>query len=243
MSTRESPYEIDPDSGLPIGPVIRRSQPAQPPGHVVLEGRYVRLEPLDASRHGDDLFAASTPPDASRRFRYLPDAAPTNRAAYQPWLDNAANSTDPMFWAVIDRLTGRAEGRQSYLRITPNHQSIEIGNIYWGPAIAGTRIATEANYLFACHAFDVLGYRRYEWKCDSLNAASRRAAERFGFSFEGIFRRHFIIRGRSRDTAWFAMVEDDWPDIKAAYERWLDPENFDTNGHQRRHLAEWMPKA
>src|SRR6185436_7978536 len=129
------------------------------------------------------------------------------------------------------------------MRITPEHQSIEIGNIYWGPAIARTPVATEANYLFAAYAFDALGYRRYEWKCDALNAPSRRAAERFGFTYEGHFRRAAINKGRSRDTAWFAMIDSEWPALKDAYQRWLAPDNFDTEGRQRTHLGDLTAQA
>ena len=137
-----------------------------------------------------------------------------------------------MFWAVIDRATGRAEGRQALMRITPEHGVIEIGNILWGPAIARSRIATEALFLFAQYAFDALGYRRFEWKCNDLNEPSKRAALRFGFSAEGVFRRHMVTKGRNRDTAWFAMVEDDWPRLHAGYEAWLRLENFSPEGQQ-----------
>ena len=146
------------------------------------------------------------------------------------WIREAAASTDPLYFAVIDRAAGRVEGRQTLMRITPAHRSIEIGNIYWGPGIAGTRVATEAMYLFAAWVFESLGYRRYGWKCDALNTPSRRAAERFGFTWEGCFRRAVIVRGRTRDTAWFAMIDEEWPALKAAYERWLAPENFDPRG-------------
>ena len=169
------PREIDPESGLPIGPRLADAGPARAPERVVLEGRYARLEPLDPARHGDDLHAAATPPDAAARFRYMPDLPPASPESFRAWLAGAAGSADPLFFAVVDRATGRAEGWQTFMRITPVHRCIEIGNIYWGPRIAGTRVATEAMYLFAACALETLGNRRYEWKCDTLNAPSRRA--------------------------------------------------------------------
>ena len=212
--------------------------PRPRPDARVLEGRWCRLERLDPIRHGDSLHAASTAPGVEERFRYLFEPAPADRAAFDAWAARAAAGEDPLFYAVIDRATGRAEGRQALMRITPEHGVIEIGSILWGPAIARTRIATEALYLFAQHAFDALGYRRFEWKCDVLNAPSRRAAERFGFNFEGVFRSHMVVKGKNRDTAWFAITDADWPRIKAGMERWLDPGNFDEDGRQRRALRE-----
>ena len=237
------PQETDPDSGLPIGPRLADPRPAKAPGRVVLEGRYARLEPLDATRHRDDLLAASTPPDRAARFRYMPELPPDAPEAFGTWLAGCAARADPLFFAVIDVATGRAEGWQTLMRITPVHRCIEIGNIYWGHGIAGTRVATEAMYLFAAYALDALGYRRYEWKCDALNAPSRRAALRFGFTCEGHFRRAVIIRGRSRDTAWFSIIDDEWPALKAACERWLAPENFDGQGRQKTRLSELTAAA
>ena len=237
------PQEIDADSGLPIGPRLARPGPANEPERTVLEGRYTRLEPLDAGRHCDDLLAASTPPDRAARFRYMPELPPEVPDHFGSWLAGCADRTDPLFFAVVDASTGRAEGWQTLMRITPAHQCIEIGNIYWGHRIAGTRVATEALYLFAVYALDTLGYRRFEWKCDALNAPSRRAALRFGFTCEGHFRRAVIIRGRSRDTSWFSIIDDEWPALKAAYERWLAPENFDGEGRQKTRLSELTAEA
>lgn len=141
-----------------------------------------------------------------------------------------------MFHAVIDKASGKVGGRQSLLRITPEHGVIEIGHILWGPPIARTRVATEALYLSAKHVFEDLGYRRYEWKCNNLNEPSKAAAKRFGFTYEGVFRQHMWVKGASRDTAWFAMIDKDWPQLRAAYERWLAPENFDAAGRQRARL-------
>ncbi len=232
------PTVPDPETGLAIGPVLARTTPAARPERIVLDGRYCRLEPLDPARHGDDLWRAVTPADAASRFLYLPVAAPKSRAEHDEWMASRAQSADPLYFAVIDKRTGRVEGRQSLMRIDPPNQAIEIGDIYWGPGISRTAISTEANYLFASYAFDRLGYRRYEWKCNALNMPSRKAAERFGFTYEGLFRRATIVRGRSRDTTWFAMIEEEWPALKAAYERWLDPANFDANGQQRISLAD-----
>lgn len=201
-----------------------------------LAGRYATLEPLRDMAHGQSLHAAASGPDAVQRFRYLFDEPPRDRTALGAWIAEREGGQDPMFFAVVDRSTGRAEGRQALMRITPEHGVIEIGHIYWGPAIARTRVATEAQYLFARHVFRDLGYRRYEWKCDALNAPSRAAALRFGFRFEGVFRQHMVIKGRSRDTAWFAMIDADWPALEASYERWLDPANFDADGRQREPL-------
>ena len=237
------PREIDAGTGLPIGPRLADPGPARAPERIVLEGRWARLEPLDPGRHGDDLHAASTPSNRAARFRYMPELPPDARESFGAWLRGAAGSADPLFFAVIDRATGHAEGWQTYLRITPVHRCIEIGNIYWGPRMAGTRVATEAMYLFAVYALDTLGYRRYEWKCDALNAPSRRAALRFGFTYEGHFRRAVIIRGRNRDTAWFSIIDEEWPALKAVYEQWLAPGNFDAGGSQKARLSELTAAA
>lgn len=212
-------------------------QPRARPARVMHEGRYCRLEPLDASRHGSQLFDASMAPGADERFRYLFDT-PQDSAGFDEWLKRSSASQDPLFYAVIDRASGRCEGRQTFMRITPEHGVIEIGSILWGPAITRTRVATEALFLFARHAFDDLGYRRFEWKCDSHNEPSRRAALRFGFAFEGIFRQHMVVKGRNRDTAWFAMTNGDWPAIRSVFERWLAPENFDPRGQQKARLED-----
>jgi RimJ/RimL family protein N-acetyltransferase len=208
-------------------------QGGQRPSRVGREGRYARLEPLDPARHGRDLLASACAPGAEERFRFLFDHAPKDAQAMTQWLSNAAASGDPLYFAVIDRATGRAEGRQALLRIDPVHGVIEIGHILWGPAIARTRVATEALYLMASWVFDELGYRRFEWKCDNENEPSKRAAQRFGFAFEGVFRQHMVIKGLNRDTAWFAMIDADWPRLRAGYEAWLAPGNFDDAGRQR----------
>ncbi|MGY5800461.1 GNAT family N-acetyltransferase [Rhizobium sp. LEGMi12c] len=207
------------------------------PERITLEGRYTRIEPLDAARHGDDLFASARAPGAEDRFRYLFEDAPADQAAFSPWLEKAASSADPLFFATIDKRTGHAEGRQALMRIDNTHGVIEIGSILWGPAIARSRVTTETLYLFASYVFDTLGYRRFEWKCNNLNEPSKQAAERFGFVYEGIFRQHMVAKGKNRDTAWFAMIDADWPRLKAGYERWLAPENFDEAGQQKTKLT------
>jgi RimJ/RimL family protein N-acetyltransferase len=218
---------------------LSRWTPRSRPDGATLQGRWVRLERLDPARHGDSLYAASVASGAEDRFRYLPDTPP-DRPTFDGWAAKMAASTDPLCYAVIDSATGRAEGRQTLMRIDPANGVIEIGNILWGPKIARTRMATEALYLFAKYSFDDLGYRRFEWKCNALNAPSRRAAERFGFAYEGIFRNHMVVKGQNRDTAWYAMTDDDWPKIKAGMERWLDPANFDAAGKLRKSLKEMI---
>ncbi len=218
---------------------LKNWQPRPRPERKTVEGRHVRLEPLDAGKHGDDLYEASTVADAGQRFTWLPDYPPENRAAFQPWLEKAQASADPLFFAVIDKTSGKAAGRQTLMRIEPAHGVIEIGNIYWGPKMSRTPAATEAQFLFMRYAFDDLGYRRYEWKCDNANEPSKRAAERFGFQFEGVFRQHLVVKGKNRDTAWFSVIDKEWPALKKAYEGWLDPSNFDKDGVQEKRLEDF----
>jgi RimJ/RimL family protein N-acetyltransferase len=209
--------------------------PRPRPTRETLEGRYARLEPL-GGQHAESLYAACAGPENASRFDYLPDPPPAGIADIRAWIDKASRTEDPLFFAVIDRASGRCEGRQALMRITPEHGAIELGSIYWGPAIARRRVATEAFYLHARAVFDSLGYRRFEWKCNDRNAPSKRAALRFGFTFEGLFRQHMWVKGANRDTAWFSMLDGEWPAIRAAFERWLGPENFDDAGAQRTRL-------
>lgn len=210
--------------------------PRPRPERRIHEGRYVRLEPLDPARHGSDLYAACSGPEAEDLFRYLFESPPASRAAFDPWLEKSAASEDPLYFAVVDQASGRAVGRLTFMRIDSTHGVIETGSILFGPALARTQGATEAIYLQARHAFDDLGYRRFEWKCNNSNEPSKRAAERFGFTFEGVFRQHMVVKGQNRDTAWYAMLDRDWPARRRAFERWLSPENFSTTGGQRRSL-------
>ena len=207
--------------------------PCPRPGRVVLEGRYARLEPLSLA-HAEGLLAASA--DAAS-FDFLFDVPPQDLEDLKAYIRQKAASDDPLFHAVVDKASGVAGGRQTLMRITPEHGVIEIGNILWGPAIARTRVATEALYLAAKYVFEDLGYRRFEWKCNDRNEPSKRAAQRFGFTFEGVFRQHMWTKGANRDTAWFSMLDREWPRLRAAYERWLEPANFDDAGRQRARLA------
>jgi RimJ/RimL family protein N-acetyltransferase len=207
--------------------------PCARPGRVVLEGRYARLEPVALS-HAEQLLVASINPDS---FTFLFDFAPKDIGDMRTWISKFLANEETVFHVVIDRTDGKVGGRQSLMRIVPEHGVIEIGNILWGAPIARTRVATEALYLAAKHVFEELGYRRFEWKCNNLNEPSKAAAKRFGFAFEGVFRQHMWVKGASRDTAWFAMLDRDWPRIRAAHERWLDPANFDAAGRQRAKLG------
>lgn len=231
------PRETDAASGLPIGPEVVHTTPAPRPQRIALEGRYCRLEPFDVARHADDLYRASTPADAAGRFLYLAETPPRSIDDLRSWIADKARSEDPLYFAVIDKASGRVVGRQTLMRIDPANRVIEIGNIYWGPEMARSRLATEAQYLFMKYAFD-LGYRRYEWKCHALNAPSRAAALRFGFTYEGHFRRAVITKGRTRDTTWFSIIDEEWPVLRQAYEAWLAPDNFNETGRQKRRLSE-----
>jgi RimJ/RimL family protein N-acetyltransferase len=211
-------------------------KPARRPERAPLEGETVRLEPVDPGRHAVDLFTASEV--APALWEYLAYGPFPNQLVFTEWLKERAISDDPLFYAVVDRDSGAARGMASLMRIVPEHGVIEIGHIWFVPALQRTRQATEAIYLLARHAFDELGYRRVEWKCDSLNAPSRRAAERFGFVFEGVFRQHMVIKDRNRDTAWFSILDGEWPASRAGFEAWLSPQNFDGEGRQRRTLTD-----
>ena len=206
--------------------------PRPKPERIVLNGRYVRLEPLSAAKHGDGLYAMAIDTAAADRFRWLFDEVPGSRAEFDVWLHKVEMSEDPLFYAVVDQHTNEAIGRQTLMRIDTTFGVIETGNIHWGPKMQRSQRATEAMFLHAHYIFDVLGYRRFEWKCNDNNVPSKVAALRFGFSFEGLFRNHMVTKGANRDTAWYAMIDDDWPVIKQAFERWLHPDNFDSNGQQ-----------
>jgi RimJ/RimL family protein N-acetyltransferase len=214
---------------------VQAGLPCPRPARTVLDGRYARLEPLSGS-HALELFEASAAPGAERRFAYLFDLPPSAIPDMNAWIGKMTAGDDPLFSAVIDKGTGRATGRQALMRITPEHGVIEIGHILWGPAIARTRVATESLYLAARHVFEDLGYRRFEWKCHNLNEPSKAAARRFGFSYEGLFRQHMWAKGANRDTAWFSMLDAEWPGFKREYDRWLEPANFDPAGKQRTKL-------
>lgn len=203
----------------------------EPPRRETVPGRYVDLEPLDPELHEATLFAAASASGTADRFRYLPESPQTDHQEFSEWIHAKSRSTDPLFFAVVDKTTGRAEGRQALMRIDSDNGVIEIGNIMWGPALARTRGATEAFFLFADLAFST-GYRRFEWKCNNDNEPSKKAALRFGFQAEGVFRQHMIVKGENRDTAWFSILDDEWPPLRSAFLNWLDPANFDENGRQ-----------
>ena len=217
--------------------------PRQPPSRRIFEGRFVRLEPLSATRHGDGLYAASTTDDSDTRFRWLAEYPPVSREAFEPWLEKAEASADPIFFTVFDVATGAIAGRQTLMRIDAANGVAEIGNILWNGLVSRRPAATEAFYLFARHLFDDLGYRRYEWKCNDRNEPSKRAALRYGMQAEGLFRQHMVIKGENRDTAWYSIIDKEWPALKRAYETWLNPANFDSQGAQRRGLAELIEEA
>lgn len=211
------------------------------PAPVVLEGREVRLEPLDAERHGRDLAALDAHEQGERLYRYLPEMRPADEAESLALLRRYQADPTWVSFAVVDRASERADGRQALMRIDAANGSLEIGAVLWGPKIARRRAATEAFFLLAAHVFDTLGYRRLEWKCNALNGPSRHAALRFGFTYEGTFRQHMVRKGENRDTDWFSIIDGEWPSRRRALHTWLAPENFDADGVQREKLATFQP--
>ena len=202
------------------------------PARVTLAGRRVSIVPVDPAAHAPALYAGSHGPGREDLWRYLFTGPYPDQADFRQYLDQRAAVEDPLFFTILDTAAAPA-GYASLMRIEPAHRVIEIGNILYLPSLQRTAGATEAMYLFARYVFEDLGYRRYEWKCDALNAPSRRAALRLGFTFEGIFRQHMIVKGKNRDTAWYSMLDTEWPARKEAFEKWLDPANFDADGRQR----------
>ncbi|HEY7244247.1 MAG TPA: GNAT family protein [Xanthobacteraceae bacterium] len=226
----------DPASGLAIGPLIDAS-PARRPQRAALRGRWATVAPLDPGKDEESLFAGMHGPDKQKLWLYLAEGPFPDRDSFRAYLEKRAKSEDPLSFAIVQNASGKALGHAAYMRIVPEHRVIEVGNIFYTPMIARSTGATEAMYLMAKHVFEDLGYRRYEWKCNALNEASRRAALRLGFSFEGVFRKHMIQKNRSRDTAWYAMTDEEWPLRKARFERWLALDNFDEAGRQRLPLS------
>ncbi|MGI3901804.1 MAG: GNAT family N-acetyltransferase [Janthinobacterium lividum] len=222
------------DKSRPVGGPVDTA-PARTPERRVLDGRFVRLEPLDAAIHGPALWRQVA--GADDVWDYLFDGPYPDEASLRASLAGKAASSDPLFWAIVDKVSGEAVGYGTLMRHDPAHRVIEVGNILFAPALQRTPGATEAMALLAGHAFDDLGYRRYEWKCNALNAPSRAAAERLGFVYEGLFRQHMIVKGRNRDTAWYSMLDTEWPPVRRAFALWLAPDNFDDEGQQRRSLA------
>jgi len=202
-----------------------------------MAGRTCRVEPIDPARHAGDLHRANSLDPSQRNFTYLSIGPFDSLDAYREWVASARASEDPLFHAIVDTATGKAAGIASYLRIDPKNGVIEVGHLNYSPLLQRKPAATEAMYLMMKRVFE-LGYRRYEWKCDALNAASRAAAQRLGFSFEGVFRQALVYKGRNRDTAWYAMIDREWPELERAFRRWLDPANFDAQGNQRERLSD-----
>ncbi len=216
--------------------------PARPPGREPLAGSEILLRPVDAGRDTEPIYAASHSPSGDERvWTYLPDGPYESVEQMRAAMEAIEDSEDPHFYSLVRAADQRPLGRAAYMRITPEFGVIEIGSILMTPELQRTRAATEAIFLMIRRAFDELGYRRVEWKCNALNAPSRRAAERFGFEFEGVFRQHMIVKGRNRDTAWFAILDGDWPAIRAGFEAWLEPGNFDGGGAQKQPLGAFMP--
>jgi RimJ/RimL family protein N-acetyltransferase len=231
MTSQSEPH---PSTGQPVGLPVDAT-PARRPEPVTLEGRYGRVERL-APDHDAALWEAVKGHD--QIWTYMSTYGPfADAAAFSQWIGGRVKLDDPYSYAIVDR-SGRALGIATLMEIRPAMRVIEVGHIVYSPALMRTRLGTEAQYLLARYAFETLGYRRYEWKCNALNAGSRRAALRYGFVHEGIFRQHLIAKGRNRDNAWFSMLDGEWPARKAAFERWLAPENFDADGKQRLSLSE-----
>jgi RimJ/RimL family protein N-acetyltransferase len=219
-------------------------KPVASPEPAPLRGSHVLLRPVDAEDDAEPLYAVSHPPSGDPAiWTYLPDGPYANPSELREMLAWARATREAVYFTLVRLPDERPIGMASYLRITPELGVIEIGHIWFGGPLQRTTAATEAIYLLARHAFDDLGYRRLEWKCNSLNAASRRAAERFGFAFEGVFRKHQVVKGRNRDTAWYAMTDDDWPAVRTGFQAWLSPANFDAAGRQHRSLGELIARA
>jgi RimJ/RimL family protein N-acetyltransferase len=222
--------------GQPIGCDVPDWRAPPRPPRAALSGRYCRIEPLEAASHGPELHAAYALDRAGRMWTYLFSGPFADEGELMQWLVPRQASEDPLFFTIFDAVTGRAVGLAAYLRIDPPHGLIEVGHIAFSPLLQRTAAATEAMYLLMKNAFD-LGYRRYEWKCDSLNAPSRRAAERLGFKYEGLFRQAVVYKGRNRDTAWYSIIDGEWPAQAERFQRWLDRGNFDANGRQKSSLS------
>ena len=224
--------------GLPIGRELAGWKGRALPPVTPIAGRYCRVEHIDADRHGDDLFAAFSADCEDRIWTYLPYGPFSSPPELAAWVETVCSGADPLFHAVVDQNSGKARGVASYLNIKPDVGVIEIGHINYGPELQRTPSATEAMFLMMRRVFSELGYRRYEWKCDALNMRSCSAAARLGFTFEGVFRNATIYKGRNRDTAWFSIIDSEWPLLESAFEEWLDPGNFTANGTQKHGLAE-----
>jgi RimJ/RimL family protein N-acetyltransferase len=222
----------------PIGDAVDGWSARPRPARTVIDGKHCRIEPLDVAQHAADLFDAYGRASNGSDWTYLFAEPFSDFESFQRYLTQAAASADPLHYAVIDKASNKAVGTFALMRIEPVHGVIEVGSVTFSPLLKQTRISTEAQYLLMRYVFDDLKYRRYEWKCDSLNAPSRKTAARLGFEFEGIFRQAIVYKGRNRDTAWYAIIDRDWPRIEQAFERWLADDNFDASGTQRKSLAQ-----
>lgn len=227
--------------GQPIGRAVEGWQAARRPERASIAGRRCRLEPLDAERHAEALHRAYREDRDERHWTYLPYGPFASSADYRAWVAAHQASDSDCFFAIVDVGRETPVGVAAYLRVSPGTGSVEVGHLRYAAALQRTPAATEAMYLMMSRVFEDWGYRRYEWKCDSLNAPSRAAAERLGFRYEGVFRNDLVMKGRNRDTAWFSITAEEWPGIRHALEAWLDPSNFDRDGRQRKRLREWMP--
>jgi RimJ/RimL family protein N-acetyltransferase len=223
--------------GQPVGSQVADWKPPPVPAREAMEGRYCRLEPVDVSKHAESVYAANEQDEQGMSWTYLPYGPFSSFSVYRQWMENTCLGDDPLFFAIRDLQTDEVAGLASYLRINPLSGSIEVGHLQFSPKLKRTIAATEAMFLMMKKAFE-LGYRRYEWKCHALNAPSRAAAQRLGLSFEGVFRQHTVVKGRNRDSAWYAAIDAEWPALLAALETWLSPGNFDPSGRQRVRLSE-----
>ena len=224
--------------GQPIGPPLPSWTARPRPPTTTLTGRFCRVEKLLPHKQASDLFVANSLDVGGRNWTYLGIGPFESIETFHAWLTSVAPGQDPLFHAIVDQATGKAIGVASLMRIDPANGVVEVGHINYSPLLQGKPHATEAMFLLMSRVFDELGYRRYEWKCDSLNAPSRAAALRYGFRYEGEFRQAVVYKGRSRDTTWFSIIDSEWPAIKAAYQSWLDPSNFNERGEQRVRLSE-----
>jgi len=229
--------KIQNDLGQPIGNALPAWSARQRPQSIALEGRTVRVDPIDPARHARALFDAFSEDATGAGWSYLPYGPFADEEGFGRWTDSVAAKSDPLFFTIIPK-GGVPAGLAALQRIDAANGVIEVGNIHFAPSLSRKIAATEVMYLMMRHIFDDLGYRRYEWKCDSLNAPSRAAAERLGFRFEGIFRQAIVYKGRNRDTAWYSIIDGEWPLLKARFERWLAPSNFDRDGRQRKRLQD-----
>ncbi len=229
--------ELQNELGLPIGAPLADWTPRPIPGGEPLTGRFCRVEPVEPEQHGRDLFEAFSADREGRIWTYLPYGPFHTPGSLQDWLVQVSLESDPRFHAIVDTASGKAAGVASYLNIKPSTGVIEVGHINYSPSLQRCPAATEAMFLMMRRVFSELGYRRYEWKCDALNARSRRAALRFGFRFEGVFRNATIYKGRNRDTAWYSIIDSEWPAIERAFSQWLAPTNFDSSGRQKSSLS------